>query len=195
MNLYLRGPELKYKLNIPGSIMAFVDIKTEYNFVYLTYNNTFIVADISNPDSGQIVFSENGDNFGIGIFNSVAVSNDIVLTGDLGILLFKNTFVTSLIGDYRFHISFKLCQNYPNPFNQSTFINYQLFASSRVTLKIYDILGKEVKTVISNIQRAGDYVVPFDTAAFASGVYFYRLEILTKAGKRSVSLKKMELLK
>ena len=189
------NPILKYIINVPGGITTFVDIKAEEDFAYLTYNNKFIVADISNPDSGQIIFSENSDNFDIGFFHAVAVSNDIVLTGGLGMLLFKKTSASSLNCDVRLPKSFQLFQNYPNPFNQSTVIKYQLSASSRVTLKIYDILGKEVETAVNSFQPAGDYAVAFDASALSSGVYFYALEVHTQDGKRSVLVKKMESLK
>jgi Secretion system C-terminal sorting domain len=75
---------------------------------------------------------------------------------------------------------FALLQNYPNPFNPSTIISYQLAVNSRVTLKVYDILGKEVATLVNSRQNAGNYNVPFTagnaTLNLSSGVYFYRLQ-------------------
>ncbi len=76
---------------------------------------------------------------------------------------------------------FTLSQNYPNPFNPSTMISYQLAVNSQVTLKVYDMLGSEVATLVNGRQEAGSYTVPFsaigeNTLTLASGVYFYRLE-------------------
>ena len=75
---------------------------------------------------------------------------------------------------------FTLLQNYPNPFNPSTMISYQLAVNSQVILKVYDILGKEVATLVNSRQEAGSYTVPFNaskgTFGLSSGVYFYRLE-------------------
>ncbi len=73
------------------------------------------------------------------------------------------------------HKEFRLEQNYPNPFNPATIISYQLPVSSEVSLKIYDLLGREVATLVNARQAAGRYDVRFNAASLASGVYFYRL--------------------
>ncbi len=71
---------------------------------------------------------------------------------------------------------FALQQNYPNPFNPTTVINYQLPVASNVSLKVYDVLGKEVMTLVNGRQEAGDYNVSLNAASLSSGVYFYRLQ-------------------
>lgn len=83
-----------------------------------------------------------------------------------------------------------LFQNSPNPFNPSTVIRYEISAAGFVTLKIYDILGREVSTLINEELQAGSYKVDFNASAFSSGVYLYRLS----AGDYSV-VKKMVILK
>ena len=93
---------------------------------------------------------------------------------------------------------FTLGQNYPNPFNPSTSISYQLPANSTVTLKVFDILGKELLTLVQGQQVAGSYVVRFDASHFASGVYLYQLRADDGSGSGSKSLiqtRKMVLLK
>ncbi len=66
--------------------------------------------------------------------------------------------------------------NYPNPFNPSTTINYQLAANGFTSLKIYDVLGKEVATLVNEKQDAGTYSVQWNASVYSSGVYFYKLQ-------------------
>jgi hypothetical protein len=70
---------------------------------------------------------------------------------------------------------FNLSQNYPNPFNPSTVISYQLPISGSVTLKVYDLLGREVVTLVNEEKPAGSYEVSFNASQLSSGVYLYRL--------------------
>jgi hypothetical protein len=72
--------------------------------------------------------------------------------------------------------SFALYQNYPNPFNPSTEIRYQTSEVSHVTLKVYDLLGREVATLVDEVKEPGEYQVQFDGSNLASGIYLYRLQ-------------------
>lgn len=72
--------------------------------------------------------------------------------------------------------TFALYQNYPNPFNPVTNINFDVPKNGYVTLKVYDILGKEVQTLVSRDLSSGSYTVDFNASKITSGVYFYRLE-------------------
>jgi len=85
---------------------------------------------------------------------------------------------------------YSLAQNYPNPFNPTTNISYAIPAESFVTLKVFDILGQEVATLVNEFQNPGTYMVDFNAADFANGAYFYRLQ----AGNFT-DVKKMVLMK
>ena len=71
---------------------------------------------------------------------------------------------------------FELSQNYPNPFNPVTTINFAIPKASNVSLKVYDILGKEVETIHNGYLNAGYYKINFDAKNLASGMYFYKIE-------------------
>ncbi len=86
--------------------------------------------------------------------------------------------------------SFALNANYPNPFNPSTTIQYQLPVDNVVTIKVFDILGREVATLVNEFQPAGYKSVDFDASSFTSGMYYYRIQ----AGTFS-EIKKMVLMK
>ncbi len=70
---------------------------------------------------------------------------------------------------------FVLHQNYPNPFNPTTKIKYQVASIENVSLKVYDVLGREIKTLINKPQQPGEYEIEFNAENFSSGVYFYTL--------------------
>jgi hypothetical protein len=102
-----------------------------------------------------------------------------------GSILVGTQNISSIVPD-----KFDLYQNYPNPFNPVTKIKYQVPASEFVKLVIYDILGREIKTLVNNKLEAGVYEYEFDASNLNSGVYFYRLQ----AGNYT-NVKKMMLIK
>lgn len=73
-------------------------------------------------------------------------------------------------------VSYKLSQNYPNPFNPVTLINFAIPKTGFVSLKVYDLLGKEVSSLVNETKAAGNYNVMFDASNLSSGIYFYKLE-------------------
>ncbi len=97
-------------------------------------------------------------------------------------------------------LSFKLSQNFPNPFNPTTKINYELPQNSFVSLKIFDALGREVRTLVNQQEVAGYHEVSFSADNLSSGVYFYSISAGAVDGNKSPnsgfrSLKKMILMK
>ncbi len=87
-------------------------------------------------------------------------------------------------------VTYSLNQNYPNPFNPTTIISYSIPKAGFVTLKIYNILGQEVTTLVNQTQSAGSYKFNFNASSLSSGIYFYRL-----TSGNYTQIKKMILLK
>ncbi|MBT8379877.1 MAG: T9SS type A sorting domain-containing protein [Ignavibacteria bacterium] len=90
---------------------------------------------------------------------------------------------------------YTLAQNYPNPFNPSTKIAFSLAVDSKVSLKIFDVLGQEVATLVNQDLTAGVYNYDFNATGINSGVYFYKIEAVGVNGNEFVDIKKMMLLK
>lgn len=87
----------------------------------------------------------------------------------------KVSFIQRNIGGLNEVKTYALVQNYPNPFNPTTTIKYQIPKNGLVTLKVYDILGSEVTTLVNEFKNIGRYEISFDASKLSSGVYIYRL--------------------
>jgi len=94
-------------------------------------------------------------------------------------------------------VNYSLSQNYPNPFNPSTTISYAIPNSGNVVLKIYNVLGQQLKTLINQFQSAGTHKVSFDASSLSSGVYFYSIQVYpaNSGVDNFTKVKKMVLLK
>ncbi len=90
---------------------------------------------------------------------------------------------------------FELFQNYPNPFNPTTTISYQLTRDSKVNLKVYNLLGQEVATLVDADQQAGYHQQSFDATRHSSGIYIYRIVYTNESGKQTSDRKTMLFLK
>jgi Secretion system C-terminal sorting domain len=148
-------------------------------------------------DSGAFASTDHGSNWHLsnnGLTDSSIMSLNVDQQGLLYVGtnkgLFRSTGITYIDEKNSVPSSFSLFQNYPNPFNPTTVINYQLSVNSEVTLKVYDVLGRLVNTLIEERQTVGVHSVTFNASSLSSGVYFYRLI----AGS-SVESKKMILIK
>ena len=112
-------------------------------------------------------------------------------------LVIGYNFVTDVEDAYTQVESYVLYQNYPNPFNPSTVIRYQLPTTSYVKLKVYDVLGREISTLLSEEQKSGMYEEKFNAARLPSGFYFYKLQAvpIDRQAGEFIEMKKMILLK
>ena len=124
------------------------------------------------------------------VYSLAIDSSGYIFAGTAGGVFRSMNSTTDVKTQHTIAKEFALLQNYPNPFNPSTVISYQLPVNGYVTLKVYDVLGREVKTLVNDRQTAGTHSVTFDARTLASGVYFYRLS----AGS-FVSTKKLMLIK
>jgi 5'-nucleotidase len=154
-------------------------INNQGNFGYLLVAN-------DNPDKLRIVLWDKNDGDKIiydnlnpqSIHGAIVMHNRIILTKDG-----EEDLLTA-------PVEFALEQNYPNPFNPTTTIRYSIPEDGNVELKLYDILGNEVATLVNEVKSPGNYAAEFDASTFASGVYIYTIR-----ANNFVQTKKMMLLK
>ena len=106
------------------------------------------------------------------------------------VVRYNNPSVTAVYNDLDLPIEFTLSQNYPNPFNPLTIINYQLRINNFVSLKVFDVLGNEVSTLVNEEKPAGNYSVNFNASNLSSGIYF-----CTLSSGKFTETKKMILIK
>lgn len=112
---------------------------------------------------------------GQGFVGASRHSNTEIVSGFLSDSLMSGTIV-GVTGQEEVPVSFSLGQNYPNPFNPSTTVHFEIPNAAHVTLKVYNVLGQEVITVVDEEKVAGRYDVRIDASTLSSGAYFYRLQ-------------------
>lgn len=181
--------------------------ETKFNkagaYVYSLYKYDHYV--FAGTDSGFYYSNDNGDTFinkndnlSLSRITAIMVYNNYIYAANgnysaVPVSLWKRpltefTGINESVFDNP--VSFSLSQNFPNPFNPSTSIKYQVSSNSKVTLKVYDVLGNEVTTLVNEQKPVGRYEVEFDASNLPSGVYIYKIQ----AGS-FVQSKKMMLVK
>jgi len=176
------GTKVKAKATINGvSVWQYREVLAQNSFnsmnmlnVHMGFGNATVI------DSLVIIWPKGLQE----VYTNVQPNNFYDATEGQGIVSGVNN------GSYENPEEFRLHQNYPNPFNPKTVIGYDLTKGDKISLKIFDILGKEIKTLVNDFQPAGNYNVSFDGEGLSSGTYIYRLS----AGEFSLT-KKMTLLK
>jgi len=184
IDVHLKGSDVVGLLHHKYAIIDAEDIKSD-GIVITGSHNWSTAAETSNDENELIIHSKRIANLYLQEFKARYIAAGGT---DKIILRVKQS------GDGT-PKSFGLSQNYPNPFNPSTAISYQLSAISYVTLKVFDVLGREVATLVNQKQNAGYYNVTFDASRFASGVYFCRLIADWNGGEKFISVKKLVLMK
>jgi len=169
--------------------LTFNDELVIIKYIGTAYRLTWRIQFSNNlPPNIQPIFPSTGDVFKITTTKKFKAGDQIFFNTDMLVGIRKN--------GLDIPTEFSLSQNYPNPFNPSTIIKYSIPRSAEyhsvqhTTLKVFDILGREVATLVNKQQNAGNYEVIFNASNLSSGVYFYRLK-----SRNFVETKKLILLR
>ncbi len=179
--------DLPYFLNIPDTLE--VRGETTFSLDYSEYaqdtedlfeNLSFEFLIDSDVDSLEFPITVEGDSLYISMPEYVGFVTLTMRVTDSGGETIEASIVLNILeatsGEYLPEPDdFQLSQNYPNPFNPSTVISYQISVSSEVSLKVFDMLGREVASLVHGRKAAGQYHVTFDASGLSSGMYIYRL--------------------
>ncbi len=172
-----------------------------FSISYRARANYFMEA-VKFPYGNNIYLSTNNAStwlqYNMGITSDIYIYNFIAAGGNflagtsqgLWIRPISDSVTAVKVNKNKLPNTFSLSQNYPNPFNPSTSIEYQIPKSGLVTLKVYDVLGREVETLVNEEKPAVSYEVRFEGSSLSSGIYFYRIQ----AGDYALA-KKMILMK
>ncbi len=204
--------EIEFARSVDGSVLAvkYADLPsataTKYDLYVSWYNGatwTSAVNITETPDESEVysqtapILYKNGDDYQLFTmytqFGLDPTSGEPSDVEECSFYLLDGVTAT-VVADVEDNVgtvaSFKLDQNYPNPFNPTTTISYTLPEKGIASIKVYDVLGKEVATLLNGIQEAGSNKVKFDASNLASGLYIYKIQ----AGQYTAS-KKMMLIK
>ncbi|MEE9554069.1 MAG: T9SS type A sorting domain-containing protein [candidate division Zixibacteria bacterium] len=166
------NPDEPFRVGQYDSEYAFEKIYCEGDYAYLAAGNRgVIILDISNP-SNPVLIAFYASSFCKDLF----VENGYIyaiISSRLDILQFLPTIINESLDPA---IRIASIQIYPNPFNASTTIRYDLPNESEVRIEIYDLLGRNTKTLLAGTQPAGSHSIVWDAEDVSSGVYFYRIE-------------------
>jgi hypothetical protein len=166
------------KSNVPIGYAYFNNKTTRASYIQFNVNINYVSSGA--PDSCIIYFAITGSSDSTPHAGSTFNLDDLALSGTAAGVAEQSTEP----------LSFALLQNFPNPFNPSTLIQYQLPGAGQVRLTVYDILGREVATLIDAVQQPGRHEARFEGAGLASGVYLYRLQTAGFVQQRKMILQK-----
>ncbi|MBA4250530.1 MAG: hypothetical protein C0425_04390 [Chlorobiaceae bacterium] len=153
------------------------------------YDNHDVPSSIYSKDGGLFLTEDDGKSwrkvyadriYDSGIYSDSNNPRNIFLTTRYGIMKFVDTLIVTSVNsniELEQPTYYQLSQNYPNPFNPVTTINYQIPADGYVTLKVYDVLGKEVALLEKQHRTAGSYTLNFDASNLSSGLYIYEIRV------------------
>jgi len=176
----LFGKTVRVSYSYDNGNIIFVGTVNNGLYVSLNGGSNFFTANIGLPSISEI--------------NAITVLNNVVYIGLTGFGVWKRPLSEVLIGinniSNEIPVNYSLKQNYPNPFNPETNIRFEIQKAGNVSLKVYDITGKEISTLVNGYLKPGIFEVQFDAKNFTSGIYLYKLTV-----NDFMSVKKMMLIK
>lgn len=179
-----------FAVNNAGSMFGLSTLGNKFERINKTTGATTLigtigltVANISGCDfdpltGNMYILVQNGTN--TDVYRVDTATANTTLTGTISksvswLAIAGNTFIGIKPISTEVPAEFSLQQNYPNPFNPSTIIRFLIKDSRSVSLKIFDVIGKEVTTLVNEQLKAGEYEINWDASAYASGIYYYKL--------------------
>jgi hypothetical protein len=184
-NIYLTG---SYNINSSGSQLGMFTSKINSNGILNWYKVFY--GNMKQDGGAGIVIDKYNNVYSVG-----TTEDSLNGWGFVTIKYSQPTSISQISKDVPER--YKLFQNYPNPFNSSTRIKYEIQKNSMVQLKVYDMLGKEIQTLVSEEQNAGTYETSFNGQNLSSGIYIYEIQVINKDGNSNTyrEVKRMVLLK
>lgn len=151
------------------------------------YDNPSLIyySDYLFNKTGQ--FSDQDISF-VSCFNTDSKGNIYAGTYGHGVYKSNISFITNVKATTNEKMTYNLSQNFPNPFNPVTTIKYSILKTSFVTIKVYDVLGREVETLVNEEKPSGTYKVEFNGNKLSSGIYFYRMQAGDFVGTKKINI-------
>jgi len=163
--------------NTSGFSTLLTGFRDGYYFNFFVY-----LGGYTNFWSSSEYNTNNANYMDLGYYDSRIIFSNVSKGQGFSVRCLKDASTTSVEQEEGLPTTFELMQNYPNPFNPSTAISYRLSAFSKVSLKVFDVLGKEVATLVNEYQQPGNFVKTFHGTSLPSGIYFYRLQVYPANG-------------
>ena len=192
---YDTGPDVSIPTHLlareGGGAVAVVSSEgLSYEIAEITFFTSMVQSIIERPSDPIGKSYEEAVSYNLEWGNYMDTADRFTFLGDPALTIAHSVITSLLVSNAARPSSFELEENYPNPFNPTTVIVYKLPAYTSVSLKVYDMLGREVKSLVNESQSAGSHSVTFNASGLASGIYFYRLQAGSYAATKKLLLLK-----